>query len=203
MVRWRYVLGKELCLPAIATKDEIVPLTRGRVFQRRAGCALHPDRQTLASLLARKAASPYVFAGQFQQDPVSEIGNLIETAWLRTFDPAALDLAQGQIVMSLDTASKDNLFDDYTAPAGLLIGKQAGIFSAVWFAVKFGLAIKLNGASWLQIYAVALMCGIGFTMSLFIGALAFPGNQELIEEAKIGVLCGRFCRQYWVLRSFA
>jgi NhaA family Na+:H+ antiporter len=86
--------------------------------------------------------------------------------------------------------------DDVFAPlplgiaAGLLIGKQVGIFGAVWFAVKFGLATKLSGASWLQIYAVALLCGIGFTMSLFIGALAFPGNQELIEEAKIGVLMG-------------
>jgi len=74
--------------------------------------------------------------------------------------------------------------------AGLFVGKQAGIFGAVWFAVKFGFATKLNGASWLQIYAIALLCGIGFTMSLFIGALAFPENQELIEEAKIGVLMG-------------
>ena len=74
--------------------------------------------------------------------------------------------------------------------AGLFVGKQVGIFGAVWLAVRFGLATKLPGASWLQIYAVALLCGIGFTMSLFIGALAFPSAPALVEEAKIGVVMG-------------
>jgi NhaA family Na+:H+ antiporter len=74
--------------------------------------------------------------------------------------------------------------------AGLFFGKQLGIFGAVWLCVRFGFARKLRGATWLQIYAVATLCGIGFTMSLFIGALAFPGDAELIEEAKIGVLLG-------------
>ena len=52
--------------------------------------------------------------------------------------------------------------------AGLFVGKQVGIFGAVWLAVKFRLATKLPGATWLQIHAVAIFCGIGFTMSLFI-----------------------------------
>lgn len=74
--------------------------------------------------------------------------------------------------------------------AGLFFGKQIGIFGSIWLAVKFGIADKLRGATWLQIYAVAVLCGIGFTMSLFIGGLAFPGSPELIDEAKIGVLMG-------------
>jgi NhaA family Na+:H+ antiporter len=74
--------------------------------------------------------------------------------------------------------------------AGLFLGKQIGIFGSIWLAVKLGFAGKLRGATWLQIYGVSLMCGIGFTMSLFIGALAFPGNPLLVEEAKIGVLLG-------------
>ena len=74
--------------------------------------------------------------------------------------------------------------------AGLFFGKQLGIFASVWIAVKTGFAGRLGGASWLQVYGVAMLCGIGFTMSLFIGALAFPGNELLIEEAKIGVLGG-------------
>ncbi|MEM8695625.1 MAG: Na+/H+ antiporter NhaA [Pseudomonadota bacterium] len=73
---------------------------------------------------------------------------------------------------------------------GLFAGKQIGIFGSVWLAVRFGVAGKLRGATWLQIYGTAMLCGIGFTMSLFIGGLAFPGNQLLIEEAKIGVLLG-------------
>jgi NhaA family Na+:H+ antiporter len=87
--------------------------------------------------------------------------------------------------------------------AGLFLGKQIGIFGAVWLSVRFGLASKLRGATWLQIYGVSLLCGIGFTMSLFIGALAFPDDPLLVEEAKIGVLLGSFASAlagYLVLR---
>lgn len=76
--------------------------------------------------------------------------------------------------------------------AGLFIGKQIGIFGAVWLSVKLGIASRLLGATWLQIYGVSLLCGIGFTMSLFIGALAFPGRPYLVEEAKLGILLGSF-----------
>jgi NhaA family Na+:H+ antiporter len=76
---------------------------------------------------------------------------------------------------------------------GLFLGKQIGIFGAVWLASRIGIAVRPRGATWLQVYAVAMLCGIGFTMSLFIGALAFPGHEALIEEAKIGVLTGSLC----------
>ena len=76
--------------------------------------------------------------------------------------------------------------------AGLFLGKQIGIFGAVWLSVQLGLARKPRGASWLQIYGVSILCGIGFTMSLFIGALAFPGRPALVEEAKVGILLGSF-----------
>ena len=87
--------------------------------------------------------------------------------------------------------------------AGLFFGKQIGIFGAVWLSVRFGIAAKLRGATWLQIYGVSMLCGIGFTMSLFIGALAFPQDPELVEEAKIGVLLGSIASAaigYLVLR---
>ena len=73
--------------------------------------------------------------------------------------------------------------------AGLFFGKQLGIFAAIWLAVRTGFAAKPRGATWLQIYAVAVICGIGFTMSLFIGGLAFA-DPVLIEEAKLGTLAG-------------
>ena len=76
---------------------------------------------------------------------------------------------------------------------GLFLGKQLGILGAIWISVKTGFASRLGGATWLQIYGVAVLCGIGFTMSLFIGELAFPGGGEAIllrEEAKIGILMG-------------
>ena len=87
--------------------------------------------------------------------------------------------------------------------AGLFLGKQIGIFGAVWLAVRLGFATRLRGATWLQIYGVSMLCGIGFTMSLFIGALAFPGEPELVEEAKLGILVGSFLSAlcgYGVLR---
>lgn len=74
--------------------------------------------------------------------------------------------------------------------AGLFLGKQIGILAAVWAAVKVGFAQKPEGASWPEIWGVSILCGIGFTMSLFISSLAFVGNDLLIEEAKIGILMG-------------
>lgn len=72
---------------------------------------------------------------------------------------------------------------------GLFVGKQLGIFGSVWMTVKLGVAVRPKDASWLQVYGVAMLCGIGFTMSLFIGGLAFtdPGQGDSV---KIGVLMG-------------
>ena len=76
--------------------------------------------------------------------------------------------------------------------AGLFLGKQLGIFGAVWMTVRLGLAAPLRGATWLQVWGVAMLCGIGFTMSLFIAALAFPDDPALVEEAKLGIIAGSF-----------
>ena len=73
---------------------------------------------------------------------------------------------------------------------GLFLGKQIGIFGAVALSVRTGIASKPEGASWMQLYGAAILCGIGFTMSLFIGALAFPGDPLRVDEAKIGTLVG-------------
>ena len=74
--------------------------------------------------------------------------------------------------------------------AGLFLGKQIGIRGAIIGAEKLGFASRPAGATFAQLWGTAALCGIGFTMSLFIGALAFPGNPLLVEEAKLGVLAG-------------
>src|SRR5262249_15191653 len=74
--------------------------------------------------------------------------------------------------------------------AGLFLGKQAGILGAIVLAKRTGVATPPEGASRLQLWGLSLLCGIGFTMSLFIGALAFPAHPDLAEAAKLGVLAG-------------
>ncbi|MET7247653.1 Na+/H+ antiporter NhaA [Methylobacterium sp. EM32] len=74
--------------------------------------------------------------------------------------------------------------------AGLFLGKQVGVFGGVWLAVRAGLAQKPSGATWCHVYGVALLCGIGFTMSLFIGGLAFADAPDFDTETKLGVILG-------------
>jgi NhaA family Na+:H+ antiporter len=73
---------------------------------------------------------------------------------------------------------------------GLLLGKPIGVFGSVWLAIRLGLASRPMGASLAQCFGVSLLCGIGFTMSLFIGMLAFANDPALQEEVKIGILGG-------------
>ena len=73
--------------------------------------------------------------------------------------------------------------------AGLVIGKQIGVFGFMFLATKVGLVQKPEGVSWMQLYGLACLTGIGFTMSLFIGNLAFVDPAQ-IETVKLGVISG-------------
>ena len=74
---------------------------------------------------------------------------------------------------------------------GLFVGKQVGVFVATWLTVKLGLARLPEDVGWLHIYGVALLCGIGFTMSLFIGTLAFQhGEFDYAAQVRLGVIEG-------------
>jgi NhaA family Na+:H+ antiporter len=74
--------------------------------------------------------------------------------------------------------------------AGLFFGKQVGVFLAAWTVIKLDWADCPEDASMAQVYGVAVLCGIGFTMSLFIGLLAFPDSELLQGQVKVGVLMG-------------
>ena len=75
--------------------------------------------------------------------------------------------------------------------AGLLVGKAVGVFGASWLLVRFAGARLPAGADWRQFFGVCMLCGVGFTMSLFIGGLAFAGQGPGYEtQLKIGVLVG-------------
>ncbi|MNG90576.1 Na(+)/H(+) antiporter NhaA [compost metagenome] len=76
---------------------------------------------------------------------------------------------------------------------GLLLGKTVGVFGLTWIAVKLRMAALPAGAGWGQLLGVAILCGIGFTMSLFVGSLAFaPGSSDYAGMDRMGILTGSF-----------
>jgi NhaA family Na+:H+ antiporter len=94
---------------------------------------------------------------------------------------------------SFSDLSADNLLSPVALgiAAGLFVGKQIGVFGASALAIRLGLARRPTDASWLELYGCALLCGVGFTMSLFIGALAFDGEDPTAQSAvRLGVIGG-------------
>ena len=93
----------------------------------------------------------------------------------------------------------DNLsFDTMLLPVplgilcGLFIGKQVGVFVFSYLSIKFKIAEMPSNSNWISFYAVGILTGIGFTMSLFVGNLAFAESLGYLSEVKIGVLAGSF-----------
>ena len=99
-------LWDHLALPAIATEDEIIPLTRGRRHVRRSGDVLHPERESRNTLEnQRREMGSAAFAAQYQQAPVPALGNTFKASWLKTYDH--FDRTEGgEIVQSWDTGIK-------------------------------------------------------------------------------------------------
>ncbi len=106
---------QHLSLPAIAQADERIAIGPDRFYQRRTGHALHPARQSLAILdQQRREMGSANFAAQFLQDPVPAAGNLVRADWLQTYEPTFDCASEGTIIQSWDTASKDNIDNDWS-----------------------------------------------------------------------------------------
>ncbi len=73
---------------------------------------------------------------------------------------------------------------------GLFIGKQLGVFVFSYVSIKLKIAQMPNNSNWFNLYGVGILTGIGFTMSLFVGNLAFVENTQYLDGVKIGVLTG-------------
>jgi len=78
---------------------------------------------------------------------------------------------------------------------GLLVGKFAGVLSFSWLSIKLGICQMPEGSNWRSLASVCMVCGIGFTVSMFIAALSYPAHlgaeaAEMLNEAKLGILCG-------------
>ncbi len=111
--------------------------------------------------------------------------------WVAFFILPAFAFANAGVSLAGITAS--TLLQPVTlgVAVGLVVGKPVGVFAATWLMVRAGLAAKPAGADWWQVLAISMLCGIGFTMSLFIGGLAFEGQGPQYEQrVKLGVLAG-------------
>lgn len=109
--------------------------------------------------------------------------------WVSFFIMPIFALANAGVSIGGDFLSSITNFISIGIILGLFLGKQIGIFSFSYLAVKFKLASQPEGVSWKKIYAAAILGGIGFTMSLFIANLAF-NSEELLNTAKVGILSG-------------
>lgn len=129
--------------------------------------------------------------------PKKEIGNppLIKlehalAPWVSFFILPLFAFVNGGI--SFASVTYDHLFSTVTLGImlGLLVGKTIGVFAFTWFIIKLGFAKLPKGANWPLLLGLSMLCGIGFTMSLFIGSLSFPVGNEYMGIDKVGVLLG-------------
>lgn len=121
-----------LALPAIATENESIPLTRGRIYVRMVGDILHPKRESRASLERQLAMmGSYAFAAQYQQAPVPALGNIFKAAWLKSYKD--LDLADGgEIIQSWDTGIKTAEGNSFSVAITALLRERQVYIVDVW-----------------------------------------------------------------------
>jgi NhaA family Na+:H+ antiporter len=92
--------------------------------------------------------------------------------------------------------------------AGLFLGKQAGVFLFCWLAIRLGIARMPDGANWASLYGVSVLCGVGFTMSLFVASLAFESSgtdMHTVFDERMGIIAGSLASGilgYLVLRRY-
>lgn len=96
--------------------------------------------------------------------------------------------------VNLDGMSLMNLFSGVGLGVflGLLVGKFTGVFSFTWLGIKLGIIRLPQGANWKSFASICMLCGIGFTVSMFMAALSFPDDAhvDFLNDAKLGILCG-------------
>jgi Na+:H+ antiporter, NhaA family len=160
-------------------------------------------KEVLESFACAGNCGPSIFANSEHQEAVRTLGNLckkVEPPLLRiehALNPWVVFVvvpifALANAGVSLELSRLSHIL---TSPLslgiilGLVLGKQIGIFTSAWIAVKSGLADMPAGASVYHLLGGSILCGMGFTMSLFIADLAFE-KTEILDTAKVGILAG-------------
>jgi NhaA family Na+:H+ antiporter len=140
----------------------------------------------LTSANQRAAIQAIEVAAEHAQTPLQRLEHILHP-WVGYFIMPIFALANAGI------AFESNFLSAFAQPvtlgimAGLILGKQIGVFSASYIAVKSGWSDLPSGMTWLRLYGLSWLGGIGFTMSLFIASLAF-GESDYLAMAKVGIL---------------
>lgn len=157
-------------------------------------CLYHANIHTTLAGVLVGLMLPMRCAANTQHSPVNQAIHFLHP-WVGFFVLPLFAFTSAGVSVSGMTLS--DAFDPL--PLGialaLFFGKQIGIFGATWLAEKAGFAKLPEGASWPFVYGVSVLAGIGFTMSLFIGALAFPESQQ--NEVTLGVMGGSVLAAAW------
>jgi NhaA family Na+:H+ antiporter len=180
---------------ALMIAANLAGLRRGWTYAAGAGllwlCVLHSGiHPTVAGVLA--AMTVPLRCGAHRPSLLLAMEHLLAPVCTYAIIPL-FGLANAGVVFGGGDMARD-IAADWRVPlaivAGLVLGKQAGVLGAIALARWTGFAALPAGARWIHLWGVSLLAGIGFTMSLFIGALAFPAAPELVELAKLGTLAG-------------
>ena len=161
-------------------------LTQGRAFLdsfERAGVSVqkrHMQDGHRAAVYALESACEYV------ESPMQRLEHALYP-WVTYLIMPVFGLANAGVVLSGDLGAAVTHSVSLGVIVGLVVGKQVGITLFSWLAIRLGVASLPRGVSWRQLYGVAWLGGIGFTMSIFIANLAFGGT-ALLPIAKIGIL---------------
>ncbi|MDB5297604.1 MAG: Na+/H+ antiporter NhaA [Phycisphaerales bacterium] len=182
------VAGVLLALTIPATREceerPFVDYVRQMLAEFERGAAVVPDRITEDQSHALKAMER---ASQAVQTPLARVEHGL--LWPVNFLVVPLfALANAGVDLRSGGAAAAGSPVAWGVLLGLLVGKPTGILVASWLAVRCGLASLPGGATWRQVGGLSVLCGIGFTMSLFVANLAFPGRPDLLAATKVGIL---------------
>ncbi|HUP19039.1 MAG TPA: Na+/H+ antiporter NhaA [Gemmatimonadota bacterium] len=176
-----------LTIPATARIDGPEFLARGRDFLSAFGRATERTDRRLADQGQQDALHALEEAIEEVSTPLQKLEHALHP-WVTYFILPLFALANAGVTVEGGVTGRLVEPIGLGIILGLVVGKQVGVTLFAWLAVRLGLADLPPDVGWLQVYGVAWLAGIGFTMSLFIAGLAFPDGAELLPAAKLAIL---------------
>lgn len=163
-------------------------LERGRTYLNYFETAHEPESNVLSNRAQLRSLNQISAAVEKAQTPLQRLENAL-SPWVAFFIMPLFALANAGVSFGGNLGAIWTHSVSLGIILGLFLGKQVGIFFFSWLSIKLGLGERPYGVSWLKLYGVSILGGVGFTMSLFIAGLAF-GQPSMDDMAKMGILFG-------------